>query len=402
VPVFRSFIDLQVLRGIRAFLSLEGGVVRDALPARGKSDKREQSTDPEIARRHQKLSGGRKDVARVKAADSEENRSEDVPIFFIVGRPKSGTTWLQRMLNLHPEIVCKGEGWFFGRYDRNETFEKVQDNNLGQQLRPGSLHNTLAECDNLRIWIERTVWSRGGDVEEHIAHLTREAVRYFLRRQLTETADKRIVGDKTPLQSAGIVREIGTMFPEAKVVHIIRDGRDVAVSHTHHRWNRVRPVEEGGRLTPEERDKRDRYRENAKRFLASGESIFSEQYILAAAKGWRSIVGNTHRDAPFILGDRYTEVRYEDLLERPEEEMGRLFCFLGASDDEGVVRRSVEKVRFEKVARRQRGDEDSTAVLRKGVSGDWRSVFTERDRRIFGQIANDLLVELGYERGTNQ
>jgi hypothetical protein len=41
-------------------------------------------------------------------------------------------------------------------------------------------------------------------------------------------------------------------------------------------------------------------------------------------------------------------------------------------------------------------------VLRKGVSGDWRSVFTERDRRIFGQIANDLLVELGYERGTNQ
>jgi hypothetical protein len=401
VPVFRSFIDLQVLRGIRAFLSLEGGVVRDASLARGGLDKREQSTDPEIATRHRKLGGGHEDVAKVKAAGSDGNGREDVPIFFVVGRPKSGTTWLQRMLNLHPEILCRGEGWFFGRNDRNETFEKVQDNNLGQQLRPGSLYNTLAECDNLRIWIERTVWSRGGDVEDHIANLTREAVRYFLRRQLTETAEKKIVGDKTPLQSAGIVREISTMFPEAKVVHIIRDGRDVAVSHTHHRWNRVRPVEEGGRLTPEERDKRDRYRENAKRFLASGESIFSEQYILAAAKGWRSIVGNTHRDGPFILGDRYTEVRYEDLLECPEEEMGRLFRFLGASDDEGVVRRCVEKVRFEKVARRQRGDEDSAAVLRKGVAGDWRSVFSERDRQIFGQIADDLLVKLGYERGAN-
>jgi hypothetical protein len=386
VPVFRSLIDLQVLRGLRVFLSLEGGVVRGALSAKGGREVQEQSKDPD----------------KLKAAGPDGNGREDIPIFFVLGRPKSGTTWLQRMLNQHPEVLCWGEGWFFGRNDRNETFEKVQENNLGQQLRPGSLYNTLAECDNLRIWIERTVWSRKGDVEEHMANLTREAVRYFLRHQLAKTPDKKIVGDKTPLQSAGIVREISTMLPEAKIIHIIRDGRDVAVSHTHHRWNRVRPVEEGGRLTPEERKKRDRYREDAKGFLASGESIFSEQYIMAAAKGWRSNVGNTHRDGPAILGDRYTEVRYEDLLERPEEEMGRLFRFLGACDDEGVVRRCVDKIRFEKVVRRNRGDEDSTAMLRKGVAGDWRSVFTERDRRIFRQVADDLLVELGYEKDANR
>src|SRR5215210_5260554 len=179
MPVFRSSIDLQVLRGIRVFLSLEGGVVRGALPAKGERTGQEQSKDVESAGPHRKLGGRRQDLAKSKAARPEENEREDFPIFFVVGRPKSGTTWLQRMLNQHPEVICRGEGWFFGRNDKNETFEKVQENNLGQQLRPGSLYNTLAECDNLRIWIERTVWSRGSDVEEHIAHLTREAVRYF-------------------------------------------------------------------------------------------------------------------------------------------------------------------------------------------------------------------------------
>jgi hypothetical protein len=249
----------------------------------------------------------------------------------------------------------------------------------------------------LRLWIERTWWSRDGDVEEHIAQLTHEAVRYFLRQQLAKTG-KKIVGDKTPLQSANILREIDAMLPEAKVVHVIRDGRDVAVSHTHHRWNRVRPVEEGGRLTPEERDKRDRYRENPEKFVASGESIFSDEYIMTFAKEWRSKVGNSHRDGPSVLGDRYTEVRYEDLLERPEEEMGRLFRFLGASDNEGVVRRCVNKNRFQRVTGRQAGTEDSTSFFRKGVAGDWQNVFTQRDQEIFWRIEGDLLEELGYKK----
>jgi Sulfotransferase domain len=89
-------------------------------------------------------------------------------------------------------------------------------------------------------------------------------------------------------------------------------------------------------------------------------------------------------------------VRYEDLLERPEEETRRLFRFIGAND-ESVVRRCVEKV-----AGREECGEDSTFFFRKGVAGDWRSVFTERDRRIFWQAAGDLLVEFGHEKGANR
>jgi Sulfotransferase domain len=401
VPLFRNFVDFQVLRGIRAFLSLEAGIVRGTSPVIGGRLEQNQSKDLEIKRLRRKLGKAHEELAELKAADSTGNLRDGVPIFFVVGSPKSGTTWFSRMLNQHPEVLCRGEGSFFGRNDRNETFDKVQVNKLGQLLRPGSLYNTLAEYDDLRIWIERTWWSRDADVEEHIAHLTRDAVRYFLTRKLAKTG-KRIVGDKTPLQSVGIVREIDAMLPEAKVIHVIRDGRDVTVSHTHHRWNRVRPVEEGGRLTPEDQDKRDRYRKNPEEFVASGESIFSEEYFMAFAKGWRSKVGNTHRDGQAVLGDRYTEVRYEDLLERPEEEMARLFRFVGASDDKDVVRRCVDENRFEKLSGRPEGSEDSTSFYRKGVAGDWQSVFTKHDRQLFWQLAGDLLVELGYEKGPNQ
>jgi hypothetical protein len=302
------------------------------------------------------------------------------------------------MLGQHPEVLCRGEGKFFGRDDRNETFEKAPINARGQMLRPGSLFNILAESEDLRVWLERTWWTRDGDAEEQVALLVREATLGFLERKLAET-NKKIVGDKTPFAGDGTVREIGEILPEARVIHVVRDGRDVAISHTHHRWNRVRPVEEGGRLTPEEQDKRDRYRGDPEKFLATGESIFSEEYIADAAKSWRDEVGGAHRDGPSLLGENYTEVRYEDLLGTPEAEMRRLFRFLGARDGEEVVRRCVDEHSFENITRRSAGEEDSASFFRKGVAGDWRSVFNQRDREIYAEIAGDLLEEMGYDRG---
>lgn len=368
----------------------------------GKKRRQEESDkDRRIARLRKKLNKAEQRLADFEAA-SAASKYQEMPIFFVVGVPKSGTTWLRRLLDSHPEVLCHGEGRFFGRDDKDPNFEHVQANNLGQLMRPGSLHYTLAEYEPLRLWLERTWWSRDGDAEEHVARITRETVRYLLARKLAKTngseTGKRIVGDKTPLHSAGTVKEIDRMFPEARVVHIIRDGRDQAISHNHHRWNRVRPVEEGGRLTREEQDKRDRYRKNPEAFLAFGESIFSEEFLKASARGYVSNVGTTHEDGLSVLGDRYTEVRYEDLLERPEKEMARLFGFLGASQDERIVRQAVETNYFGKLAGREVGTEDSTSFFRKGVSGEWQEVFTKHDKAVYEEIAGDLLLALGYEK----
>ena len=103
-------------------------------------------------------------------------------------------------------------------------------------------------------------------------------------------------------------------------------------------------------------------------------------------------------DGPRLLGDNYAEVRYEDLLRRPEEEVGRVLRFLGADAGEGAVRRCVEAGSFERWTKgRGRGEEESTSFFRKGVAGDWRGVFNERDKQIIKEVTGDLLIELGYE-----
>jgi hypothetical protein len=396
------------MRHICAFLDVGAGIARDAMGGKKppaarlgnrRSRRRQAVRQRRIEQRYQVTHKEKRKPAERKSLGSQQSaRQEEIPIFFVTGAGKSGTTWFRRMLDHHPEIMCRGEGWFFGRNVRYENHKHMETDAEGRTLRPASLYNALAEDEYLRMWLERTPWTRDGDVEEQLADLTREAIRLFLTKRLSRSG-KRVVGDKTPLLSPGVVGEIGAIMPEAKVIHVIRDGRDVAISAIHHYWNRERPFEQGGELLARDRDKRDRYREDPERFLASGESIFDESAIKHNAEIWASYVGSAHRDGLSMPKDNYAEVRYESLLERPGRELGRIYRLLGVSVNKEVVRRGVKAESFEKRSGgRRRGHEDSTSPLRKGVAGDWRSVFTKRDKAIFKEVAGDLLVELGYEK----
>ena len=347
----------------------------------------------QVKNKNRKLAELRERLERIEGADRPPGSRDGVPIFFIVGQAKSGTSWLMRTLNHHPEILCRGEGRFFGRDFRNEDFLRADL----KTIQPSSLYSAIIDSDYLRAWVERSVWTREGDADGHLTDLTRLAVEHFLSGQLSK-AGKRIAGDKTPFLSSETISEISAVCPEAKVIHIVRDGRDVAVSLTHHRWNHAR--DEGGTfgLGTEERAKRDAYREDPRRLLEAEGGIFTEAGLMGAAKSWREHVGRAVEDGPRLLGDNYAEVRYEDLLERPEEEIERVLRFLGADAGEEAVKRSLEAGSFERWTKgRERGEEESTSFFRKGVAGDWRGVFNERDKQIFKEVTGDLLIELGYE-----
>jgi hypothetical protein len=108
-------------------------------------------------------------------------------------------------------------------------------------------------------------------------------------------------------------------------------------------------------------------------------------------------VGKTVQDGPELLGQHYTEVRYEDLLDRPEKEVRRLLAFLEVDADEKVVRRCIDAASFERLSKgRERGEEDPTSFFRKGVAGDWKHAYSEKEREIFDREAGELLAKLGY------
>ena len=340
-----------------------------------------------VSRKARSALGGAQQAAGMKALPSPGG-IEGKTRFFLVGEMRSGTSWLQRTLNTHPEVFCKGEGSFFGR---DQELEEIP---VYRAPTP-SLQNAILNCEGIRTWHGFTWngWAKG-DEDEDLRNLTRTAIDYFMDKD-SAAGGKRIVGDKSPLHTDH-VDEIHELYPEAKVIHIYRDGRDVAVSLIHHFWRLSR--DRGGifDLDPEELEKRDAYAEDPEGFLASGNSIFTEERLRQMAVRWSRRVTKASSDGQTLFGKNFFQLSYEDLLTQPEKNLKVMFGLLGANSDDATVSRCVEKNSFEKLARRKAGSEDSASFFRKGVAGDWRGVFTERDRQIYAEIAGDSLRQMGY------
>jgi len=399
LPTLKKKITLSLGRNTSLLIDLETGVTGFDVATRGLRSRLGKT----LARVRKGAAGVR--AARVPAGNPVllaqgkarpnpvRTLGSDTPVFFVTGLGKSGTSWLMRTLDGHPEILCKGEGRFFAAGWRRANFDPE-----GTQALASSLYYALTHSEYLRFWVERSVWAREGDAARHLDNLTRLVTEHFLLGQLRKT-NKKIVGDKSPLLDTDFIEEVARVYPEARVIHIIRDGRDQAVSMLHHVWNRS--TDQGGvqTLMPGEFERREIYRQDPKKLMQTGEGMFTEERLRGAARSWNARVGKTAQDGPTLLGPNYTEVRYEDLLERPDEEVGRLAGFLGADTSEKAVHRAVGSASFEKLSRgRERGQEDTSSFYRKGIAGDWKNHFTARDRQIYKEEAGELLIRLGYER----
>jgi hypothetical protein len=369
-----------------------------------KKDRKLDEKNQRLKRFRERVEQDEREIERLRSEllEARESRplpavaEKEGPIFFLLGRGKSGTTWLMNTLNSHPDVLCRGEGRFFERsFERMVALENLQSERL-KNIQPSSLYSAISSSEHLKTWIERSVWTGDGETDRHLRNLNRLAVNYFLSDQLSKT-EKKIVGDKTTFSRGEVLDEISTMCPEAKVIHLIRDGRDVAVSMMHHMWNHAKDVDGFYDLEPEELEKRDKYRSDPQAALAEG--LFVEKRLRSIARAWAHQVSRASDYGYALLGENYMEVKYEDLLARTEKEIGKLLRFLGADFDQGLVRNCIEANRFEKWAEgREKGQEESSAFYRKGVAGDWRNVFTEKDKSVFKEAAGEALINLGYEK----
>src|SRR5918997_4515487 len=202
LPILKKKIALRLGRNTSLFIDLETGVTG----LRGAARERRSRLGAVPARL-------RKGAARVGLARPPAGkpvirgrdrpvRGSNTPVFFVTGLGKSGTSWLMRTLDGHPEILCKGEGRFFGGEWRRPNFKITQ-----KPVLASSFYNALLSSEDLKLWIERSVWTKDGDPDVQLVRLARVAVNFFLTEALAKT-DKKIVGDKTPLLSPEFVEEI--------------------------------------------------------------------------------------------------------------------------------------------------------------------------------------------------
>ena len=140
-------------------------------------------------------------------------------LFFIVGAQKSGSTCLQRSLNSMDGVHCLGEGHFIDRLMK-PIAETTRSYNQMMQL--------VAE----RVYEGNGFYDAVADGE--FRQVMREWILRIMLRNAKEDASSILaIGDKTPAHSFHLPT-LQALFPEASFVHMLRDGRDAAVSAFHH------------------------------------------------------------------------------------------------------------------------------------------------------------------------
>jgi hypothetical protein len=117
------------------------------------------------------------------------------------------------------------------------------------------------------------------------------------------------------------------------------------------------------------------------------ESGMLEKYTLDWIRSW---LDNQDEDRAHVI-------RYEDLLADTHGVLRQATEFLGFECGEQELSRIVEENRFERVSGRKPGQEAVTSFQRKGVTGEWREIFTDEHKQMFAHIGEDVLVRLGYK-----
>ncbi len=297
--------------------------------------------------------------------------------FFIFGHARSGTTLLVRLVRLHPEIHCNYQAHFFSR-------------------RP--LLKSLVNTPETEEWLTRKSnrWNHGGDLS---AVMLRAAADFIMEREALRKG-KRIVGDKSPLSMihGQAVREMASIYPDARLIYIVRDGRDVLVSERFRNF-----VEESKFLTGEDKRIMRDLRRDQTPFTSGKRSLFTEPFIRRLATGWVTDVTEVETEAKRLFPGSFLSLRYEDLLQDPFEEMCKLWRFLGAPRIDESLADSVKQEMSSNPDEewQSRRNEDIASFLPKGQMGNWRNLFTAGDKALFKQIAGDVLVKWGYEQNGN-
>lgn len=258
----------------------------------------------------------------------------DCPIF-IIGAPRSGTTFLGSCISYLPEI--------------SYFFEPVITKAAVRTVYTGEWNYSKAS------WIYRFVY------------------KWLLRIQLEPDL---IFCEKTP-GNCFILPFLYRTFPKARFIHIIRDGRDSAISLAKKPWY--------------QKAMNDKYRRDADGYLCgSGRRFWVEpdrvkQYENTSDRHrciwlWKRYIEEAKKGSENIPNDQFLVIRYEDLVTNPEFNANRILDFLNINNINS------REIFVETV--NSRASKDSVAL--------WKKELTDSEYKIMKKEAGDLLELLNY------
>jgi len=266
-------------------------------------------------------------------------------LFFVGGAPRSGTTWVQQLLDAHPDISCRGEALFHKQFA--EPLEKlvagwreaITAKNAGLFGHTGGY--PLPEPEDVEI-------------------LLGTAILLGLRRQ-SAAKPCRAIGEKTP-ENVFFYPRLRQLFPAAKLIAVVRDPRDVLTSAWHFFHKPAAGEDE-----------------------AAAKLGFIRLALPSLDHGARVTI-----ELAKLYPADVMIVTYESLRRTPQLVVSNMYRFLGMADAAPMVADCIARTSFAaQTGGREAGSEQSGAFFRKGVSGDWPSTLTQ-------DMSGLIVKELGW------
>lgn len=263
-------------------------------------------------------------------------------IVFVVGCPRSGTTFLQKLLESHPKLRSTPETHLFDKY-------------LGQDIRSWKDEIKAAATN---AWFPGLSSYLG---EDSFRSMIREYALNLIGPHISELKSGELFIEKTP-QHAEYLPEIMDLFPESKIVHILRDARDVVAS-----------------------------------ILAASASWgpYFPGAAPKAARMWVRYIDAVRSSKDQLHNDQFYQLKYEDLVSSTKESMESLSGFLGIKWENGALEAAIRKNDASSQIKK-RGGEDSTKFLRKARPGSWKEDLSLKQKLDVWRIAHRTMNEVGY------
>ncbi|HUB97166.1 MAG TPA: sulfotransferase [Stellaceae bacterium] len=281
----------------------------------------------------------------------------DKRLVFLIGAPRSGTTWLQILLSSSPAVATFTETHLFSTYTASlfagwRTFENSPD--------PVGLKMMMSK--------------------EEFLGLVREITSAVMSRILMTRPTASVILEKTPFHAC-CCPDILAVYPDAYFLHIVRDPRAVVASmRAARQW---------------------------------GGSGWASPWLADNCEFWRKCVEEAR--AMRAATSRYLEIRYEDLVDNGIPTLRQVFRWMEIDEPEPECARILEANRIDNL-RNQSGDGTSDFVrrlrelyggggtsgfFRRGEVDGWRQDLTPRQVQLIERMTGKIAVELGYEPTPN-
>jgi hypothetical protein len=267
--------------------------------------------------------------------------------FFIIGAGRSGTTLLRLILAGHSRLYVTPETWFIGPL--------VHDLPLTAKLDEAQVERAVELIVADYRWpdMEMTVESLRSKARQIAQPSLVDVINIVYAEQLARAGKSRC-GDKTPIYIE-IVPQLIALYPGARFIHLIRDGRDVSISRIDAGW---------------------------------------ERYYEASRFTWTQTMRWRERYANASFSHQILEVKYENLVTDPEPTVRQICRFLDEDFEPGMLdwRQLVELVpeRERTIHRRLAQPLSDDAV------GIWRTRLTALECFAMESCIHADLEQLGY------